>query len=76
MIFCFIYLFKWIRLIINKRVNFSCLVLFYLLDSNINLFVCVRTPFVVFNQGNSTLFFAFYAAVLNLVSILLSLGLY
>lgn len=67
MIFCFIYLFNWIRLIINKRVNFSCLVLFYLLDSNINLFVCVRTPFVVFNQGNSTLFFAFYAAVLNLV---------
>lgn len=51
----------------NKRVKFSCLVLFYLLDSNINLFVCVRTPSVVFNQGNSTLFFAFYAAVLNLV---------
>lgn len=59
MIFCFIYLFKWIRLIMNKRVKFSCLVLFYLLDSNINLFVCVRTPSVVFNQGNSCLFLQF-----------------
>lgn len=66
----FIYLFKLIRLITDERVKFSCLVLFYLLESNINLFVCVHTPSVVFNQGNSTLFLHLCSCVKSYVSIL------